>query len=349
MKKQNVINLIKFWAESNEDAFRTEATMIARYFDQVGDFEISQYIVGLLATDDYLVPQTIEFESKFLRKVNVDNQQLLLPTVIVDEIKGVLNAISLNAGVNKFMFEGKPGTGKTEAVKQVARLLGRELFMVEFNELIDSKLGQTAKNISSAFKEINHMPNRNRTIILFDEMDAIALDRINSNDLREMGRVTSTVLKEIDRLNEQVVLIATTNLYGKLDQALIRRFDSIINFDRYAENDYVAISEVILNRLLKRFNKVGQDLRLFKKIIRKMKNIPSPAELENRIKVALAFSNPEEKFDYLRQLLKHVINSDQEQLAQLSSLGFTVREIELLTGISKSQVSREIKNLEDRQ
>ena len=47
---------------------------------------------------------------------------------------------------------------------------------------------------------------------MFDEIDAIALNRLDTNDLREMGRATSAILKGIDSLNNEVVLIATTNL-----------------------------------------------------------------------------------------------------------------------------------------
>ena len=61
------------------------------------------------------------------------------------------NAINKNIGSNKFLFEGAPGTGKTETAKNVARILERELFVVEFETVIDSKLGQTAKNIYSLF------------------------------------------------------------------------------------------------------------------------------------------------------------------------------------------------------
>ena len=105
------------------------------------------------------------------------------------------------------MFEGVPGSGKTETVKQIARILNRELYMVRFDIIVDSKLGQTSKNITSAFMEINKLPHPENAIILFDEIDAIALDRLNSNDLREMGRATSTLLKELDNLNERVILI----------------------------------------------------------------------------------------------------------------------------------------------
>ena len=57
---------------------------------------------------------------------------------------------------HKFLFQGAPGTGKTEAVKQLARIFEREIYMVDFSLLIDSKLGQTQKNISTMFKEINN-------------------------------------------------------------------------------------------------------------------------------------------------------------------------------------------------
>ena len=86
-------------------------------------------------------------------------------------------------------------------------------------------LGQTQKNLASLFQEINNFVHPERVIVLFDEIDAIALDRTNSNDLREMGRATSAMLKGFDRMNENVVLVATTNLFEHFDKALVRRFD----------------------------------------------------------------------------------------------------------------------------
>ena len=66
---------------------------------------------------------------------------------------------------------------------------------VDFDYIIDSKLGETNKNLSYVFEEINHIPHQDKVVVLFDEIDAIALDRISSNDVREMGRVTSTMLR----------------------------------------------------------------------------------------------------------------------------------------------------------
>jgi SpoVK/Ycf46/Vps4 family AAA+-type ATPase len=264
----------------------------------------------------------------------------------MDDVRGMINAINHHVGINKFLFEGAPGTGKTETVKQVARLLERQLYMVEFSALVDSKMGQTAKNIVSVFNEINSLPYPTKILILFDEIDAIALDRVNSNDLREMGRVTSTILKELDKLREEVVLIATTNLYGNFDKALTRRFDSLISFNRYTRDDLIEVAEIILNALLKKFKNAGRDVKLFRKLISNMNEIPYPGDLKNLIKTALAFSNPNNEYDYFRRMLKDVFpNEERITIDILSKKGFTLREIEILTGVSKSQVARELKEI----
>ena len=250
MKKKNVINLIKYYSEKNDAGFRTEAYEIASDFDKSGDYQLSEYIMALMSNANTFVPQVNEENLNFLQKVHLNQDPLPLPEIIKDDIVGVINAINHNAGINKFLFEGAPGTGKTETVKQVARILERELFIVDFDSVVDSKLGQTSKNVAALFNEIAKLPYPERAIVLFDEIDAIALDRLNSNDLREMGRATSAVLKGLDNLNDTVVLIATTNLYDSFDKALSRRFDAIINFNRYTQEDLIEVAETIVNGLL---------------------------------------------------------------------------------------------------
>lgn len=148
MKKQNVLNLIKYHVERNENSFRNEAIAIARYFDSIGDYQLSEYIMGLISESNLYSPQSSDFESEFLKQVEIRNLEALnLPLEITEDIKGIINAVNHNVGINKFLFEGLPGSGKTEAAKNVARLLDRSLFRVDFENLIDSKLGQTNKNI----------------------------------------------------------------------------------------------------------------------------------------------------------------------------------------------------------
>ena len=347
MKKQNIINLIKYHVERNENAFRNESINIARAFDSIGDYQLAEYIMSIISESNLYTPQSSDFESEFLKQLDTRNPEPLnLPLEISDDIKGIINAVNHNIGINKFLFEGLPGSGKTEAVKHVARLLDRTLFYVDFENLIDSKLGQTNKNITTVFNEINMIPHSDKIVVLFDEIDVIALDRINSNDVREMGRVTSTVLRELDRLtdlNKEIVIIATTNLYSHFDKALSRRFDAIISFNRYSKEDLIEVADYYFSSFIKNFKGISKDTRLFKKILKVADTLPYPGELQNIIKTSLAFSDVHFEHDYLRRLYNNIVgNLEQTEIDQLYANGFTVREIEKLKGGSKSTVARKL-------
>ncbi|EPI05665.1 ATPase, AAA family [Enterococcus faecalis 13-SD-W-01] len=347
MKKQNVLNLIKYHVEKNEAGFRNEAIEIAKNFDSRGDYQLAEYIMGLIAEANLYTPQATDFESEFLKHIDIANLgPLNLPAIIAEDIKGIINAVKHKIGINKFLFEGAPGSGKTEAAKHVSRLLDRTLYYVDFDHLIDSKLGQTNKNISQVFSEINRIPYPEKTVILFDEIDVIALDRINSNDVREMGRVTSSILREFDRLTElntEIVLIATTNLFDNFDKALSRRFDAVISFNRYSKDDLIDISEYFFSTYAKNFKNISKDIRLFRKILNNTESLPYPGELNNVIKTSLAFSDIDNSYDYLRRLYNNLVGDlSTLSIQDLQHQGFTVREIEKLTGESKSNVSRKL-------
>ncbi len=300
--------------------------------------------MALLSGTNTFVPQDNEYDLPFFTKINLLSESVLpLPSQIKKDIVGIINSIDHKAGINKFLFEGEPGTGKTETVKQVVRILERDLYVIDFDSVIDSKLGQTSKNLSSVFVELKNLPQPDKVVILFDEIDAIALDRVNSNDLREMGRVTSSMLKGLDGLSDDVVLMATTNLHDQFDKALLRRFDLVVNFNRYSNEELIEVAESILNQSLTKFKFAGRNMRLFRKILLTMEHIPYPGDLKNLIKTALAFSDPKNEYDYLQKLYEAIHpEKDALDLKVLHKYGFTVRDIEILTDISKSKVSREL-------
>ncbi|AEC02477.1 ATP-binding protein [Parasphaerochaeta coccoides] len=342
MKKKNIINLIKYYTERNDSAFRDEAYEVAVDFNRNNDHELGDYIMALLSDKNTFVPQALNGKMDYLRKVDTASSTLPLPECIKDDVMGIVNAVGYGAGVNKFLFQGAPGTGKTESAKQLARILNRQLYIVDFDFLVDSKLGQTSKNIAELFAEINNVPYPEQIIILFDEIDALALDRTSSRDLREMGRATSSVLKGLDGLNTRIVLIATTNLFDSFDKALIRRFDKVIDFNRYTQQDLREIAEIILEDLLQQFKFQGRNIRLFRKIIALMNPVPYPGDLKNIIKTAIAFSNPHEDFDYLSRLFRQTRPDFAGDYKDLQNMGFSIRDIEILSKVSKSSISREL-------
>ena len=344
MKKAQVLNLIKYFTENNRDAFINEAYAIASDFNRNGDEELAEYISSMLSGKNTFVPQSMNIESSFFHKVDIsDIKTIALPEAVTEDLEGIENAIGYRAGVNKFLFSGAPGTGKTESCRIIAEKLGRELFSVDFESVIDSKLGQTSKNIAEIFREINTLQYPDQAIILFDEIDALAMDRMSQNDLREMGRATSSILKGLDELNPNCILIATTNLIDSFDSALLRRFDKIVDFNKYTREDLIEVAERIMNEMLKKFGIDKRNTRLFTKIISLYEEIPAPGVLKNIIRSSIAFSSPDRDFDYLRVLLKEVCPALCSDLKGLKAKGFTLREIEILTGIPKSTASRELK------
>ena len=345
MKKKNVINLIKYHIDGNDKEFRNEAYEIATDFQNSGDEELARYRMALLSNANTFSPQFVDDYSEFFVKMNNPSNTFKVPKQIELDIIGILNAVNKKSNVNKFLFVGDSGTGKTEAAKQIARILDRELYSVQFDRIVDSKLGQTSKNLIQVFDDINCLKQPDKVIILFDEIDAISLDRINSNDLREMGRVTSTLLKEFDNLNERILLIATTNLYKQFDKALLRRFDYIVDFNRYSKEDLEEIADTIITSELKKYSNVKPEYKILNKIYNLVETLPYPGDLKNIIRSSIAFSDMTMEYGYLSKIYETITNEKlTNDLKKLQEQGFSVREIEKLTGISKSSVSRGINN-----
>ena len=68
MKKKSILSLIRYHAEKNETGFRNEAYDIAKEFDQMGDYQLAEYIMSLLSDANTFVPQVESMQSKFFEK-----------------------------------------------------------------------------------------------------------------------------------------------------------------------------------------------------------------------------------------------------------------------------------------
>ena len=345
MKRSDVIDLIRYHVDRDDASFNSKAASIAREFEQQGLYDLASYVLALISETRTFVPMMEEDGTTLLAKVPTSSASLPLPTGIAADLRGIINAVSHGMGVNKFLFVGAPGTGKTESAKQIARILRRELYVVNFASIVDSRLGETSRNIVSLFNEIRAVGTHG--VVLFDEIDALALDRVNSNDVREMGRATSTMLTQLDTLDSSAVLIATTNLFSKLDHALVRRFDKVVDFDRYEKDDLVEIGVSIASSLIAQVDTIKSDQRLLKKILETAPHLPFPGDLKNLIRSAIAFSDPANGSDYLVRLYHDLNGQSSFNLQALKNQGYTVREMEILTGIPKSTISRSLRSDSD--
>ena len=144
-------------------------------------------------------------------------------------------------------------------------------------------------------------------------------------------------------MNEDIVIIATTNLFSSFDKAIIRRFNKVINFNKYSQSDLKEIADIILANNINKFSNAAKDMKLFNKVIETMNPIPYPGELKNIIISSLAFSNPKDPYDYMKRIYETANNCEaKNNIKEMEKQGFSVREIEKITGISKSTVAREV-------
>lgn len=340
MKKKHILGLIKNHAQHNEDAFRQDAYAIAKDFDDIGDHELSQYIMSLICDpkqNSLTIDngRTVSFE-----KISTKIKDLYLPNSINQDLLKAVNAIKSNIGVNKFLFEGLPGTGKSASVKYLAGRLNKDIYKLYCPYLLNSNDDITIQNITKVFTEINSLPNLDNIIILFDEIDALVKNdslnntKINTNEVQssvhKSKMLISTLLNCIDNLDSKIICVATTNLFVSFDKVILSRFDAVINFDRYTRDDLLNIACTLLDGFLEKFPKLNNNKDLFKKIINLYNEIPYANDLRGIIKSSIAFSDKEDANDYLKRIYKTVVNSDTIQEEILVAQKFTQKEIEAL-------------------
>lgn len=118
------------------------------------------------------------------------------------------------------ILHGKSGCGKTMLARYIAHKADLPFVYVQFSNLVDSYLGKTQANVARVFDYVRTVP----CVLCFDEIDAIGMARGQKDDVGEMNRVVIALMQEIDRLSNNVIIIATTNRFDRLDPALIRRF-----------------------------------------------------------------------------------------------------------------------------
>jgi len=134
---------------------------------------------------------------------------------------------SLPLGV---IFFGPPGTGKTAAAMALADASGWAFLSTTGAKLIGkpdswAKLVREARDIRPA-------------IVFIDEADPVLLDRRVSN-IEVLTNEILTTLSGVEGKNHDVMYIAATNHYDRLDNALLRggRFEEKIHFDVPKQED----------------------------------------------------------------------------------------------------------------
>lgn len=201
------------------------------YFQKIDDKEVSDLILEKV-TSDYSLENIISDDrvSSELRYFIEEHQRIDL-----------LQRFDLPVS-NKLLLYGPSGCGKTLASYVIAGELNKLMIVINLGAIVSSKLGETSKNLSKIFKKAS----LEDCIIFLDEFDSLGKVRDYSQDHGEMKRVVNTILQLFDYLPQSTIVIAATNQKDMIDDALLRRFDNVIEFALPTEKDIKKLVDLTL-------------------------------------------------------------------------------------------------------
>jgi hypothetical protein len=124
------------------------------------------------------------------------------------------------------LFHGPPGTGKTLSACLIGARCGREVHRVDLSLVVSKYIGETEKNLARLFDAAES----NGWILFFDEADALFGKRTSVSDAhdRYANQEVSYLLQRIEAFDGVVIL--ASNLRHNIDDAFLRRFQSVVQF-----------------------------------------------------------------------------------------------------------------------
>ncbi|MCF8342804.1 MAG: ATP-binding protein [Chitinophagaceae bacterium] len=196
---------------------------------------------------------------------------------------------NMRPGFTVLMY-GHPGTGKTSSVKSLARVTGRNIFLVDIPKINSKWVGESEKNIAKIFDEYKQAIRQfdKAPILLFNEADAIFGNRlqVQSSVDKMKNAMQNILLQELEDF--EGIFIATTNLADQLDAAFDRRLLYKLEFKKPEEavryeilrNSFPSFDEVLLETVNKDYQLTGGQIANIKKKLLVKEMLEPDFELE---------------------------------------------------------------------
>lgn len=137
----------------------------------------------------------------------------------------------------RVLFYGPPGTGKTLAASLLGKQFSKDVYRIDLSQVVSKFIGETEKNLEKIFTKAE---NKN-WILFFDEADALFGKRSNISGSHDKyaNQEVSYLLQRIEDYPGLIVL--ASNFKNNIDQAFLRRFNSIVHFPMPDANERLSI------------------------------------------------------------------------------------------------------------
>ena len=156
------------------------------------------------------------------------------------------------------LFYGPPGTGKTLAACLLAKTAGLAVYRVDLARAASGWIGETEKNLAALFD----YAAAHDWILFFDEADVLFGKRTESRSANDCAH-NQQVAYLLQRIEDYPgIVILETNLRSHMDEAFVRRLQSVIHFampdaeqrlrlwrDIFSDSGFALAADVDIQRL----------------------------------------------------------------------------------------------------
>lgn len=126
--------------------------------------------------------------------------------------------------VSSVLLFGPPGTAKSTIVQSLAQKLHWHFLELSPSEFIIDGLEKIEQNAKAVFQDLSSL---RETVILFDELDSLFVDRDFLAAESIINLIVPAMLPKMQSLskrakNQRLLIVVATNFYDRLDQAMVR-------------------------------------------------------------------------------------------------------------------------------
>jgi len=128
------------------------------------------------------------------------------------------------------LFSGPPGVGKTTMARILAKETGYHLVYIPLENIMSAYYGESSKRLALIF-DVAARDDKDKIILFLDEIDSLAPSR-NEKLFEATRRMLSVLLRKIDGIESKknYITIGATNRKEDIDEALMSRFDTVVDF-----------------------------------------------------------------------------------------------------------------------
>jgi hypothetical protein len=198
----------------------------------------SEWLHKLLTGEDTSQKFSVDFPSKRITTA-MSWDDLVLNSYTHSQLNDVLIWVKHNTSLMqdeilsrkikpgyRVLFYGPPGTGKTLTATLLGKQFGKDVYRIDLSQIVSKYIGETEKNLEKVFIKAEYKD----WILFFDEADALFGKRTNVQNAhdRYANQEVSYLLQRVE--DYPGLLILASNFKSNMDEAFLRRFQTIIHF-----------------------------------------------------------------------------------------------------------------------